>query len=266
MIFLSVELTNFILGFTFLLGLIFGSFTNCLAWRIAHNESIAHGRSHCAVCNHTLSPLDLVPLLSWLFLRGRCRYCGEKISIRYPLTELLCGLAFVGIVLRYDISIQTLEYMILTVLLLAAALVDLETGLIPDRLLIAGAVNFLFFSFFDAGGFLPAVLNGIFGSFVIFMPLFVLVLIMDRVLGRESMGGGDLKLYFTVGLYFSWKCNLFLVLLSCLLGIAFFFLFQNIRFGEEKRAFPFGPAIAAAVYLSLLAAEPVVTWYFGLFY
>ncbi len=208
----------------------------------------------------------MVPLLSWIFLRGRCRYCGEKISIRYPLTELICGFAFAGIVLRYDISIQTLEYMVLTVLLLAIALVDLETGLIPDRLLVAGVVNFIVFSFFDAGGFLSALLGGIFGSLAIFAPLFVLVLIMDRVLGRESMGGGDLKLYFMAGLYFSWKCNLFLVLLSCLLGIAFFFLFQNVRLGEEKKAFPFGPAIAAAVYLSLLAAEPVVTWYFGLFY
>ena len=265
----SIELIVYILLMTFSLGLIFGSFSNCLAWRIAHHESINHGRSHCAKCNHTLSPLDLVPVLSWLFLRGRCRYCHEKISIRYPLTELVCGAAFVGLVLRCGISFQTLEYMALVVILLAVAMVDLETGFIPDRLLIAGAVNFVLFSIlipiFEGGSILSALVSGLLGSLAIFAPLFILVLIMDRVLGRESMGGGDLKLYFMIGLYFSWKCNLFLVLLSCLTGIAFFLVFRNVRLGEDERAFPFGPAIAAAAYVSLLAAEPAVAWYFGLF-
>lgn len=269
MLYISIVIASYLLIFVFFLGLILGSFSNCLAWRIAHHESINYGRSHCAVCNHTLSPLDLVPVFSWLFLRGRCRYCHEKISIRYPLAELVCGVAFVGLALRYGISFQTLEYMALVVILLAVALVDLETGLIPDRLLIAGVINFTLFSFivpiFGSGSVVSALISGLLGSLAIFVPLFVIVLIMDRVLGRESMGGGDLKLYFMIGLYFSWKCNLFLVLLSCLTGIAFFYLFRNVRLGEDGRAFPFGPAIAAAAYVSLLVAEPVVTWYFGLF-
>lgn len=269
MLFLSPILTIYIIIIALIFGLIFGSFSNCLAWRIAHHESINHGRSHCAVCNHTLSPLDLVPVFSWLFLRGRCRYCHEKISIRYPLAELVCGVAFVGLTLRYGISFQTLEYMALVVILLAVALVDLETGLIPDRLLIAGVINFTLFSFivpiFGSGSVVSALIRGLLGSLTVFLPLFIIVLIMDRVLGRESMGGGDLKLYFMIGLYFSWKCNLFLVLLSCLTGITFFYLFRNVRLGEDGRAFPFGPAIAVAAYVSLLVAEPVVTWYFGLF-
>lgn len=262
---LSPILATYILTITLLLGLSLGSFSNCLAWRIAHGESIVHGRSHCAVCNHPLSALELIPLFSWLFQKGRCRHCGEMISVRYPLTELVCGLCFVGLVLRYDVSVVTLEYMVLTVILLTIALVDLETGLIPDRLLAAGIVNFVLFCVFDSRGFLPALGIGFLRGLVVSLPLLLLVLAADKVLGRESMGGGDLKFFYVLGLYFNWKCSLFLLLLSCILGIAFFAIFQKVRISGDEKAIPFGPAIAAAAYVSLLAAEPVVHWYMGLF-
>jgi len=94
----------------FIFGLVFGSFLNCWAWRIVHNESVLKGRSHCAVCNHELGALDLVPLFSWIFLKGKCRYCGEKISARYPLVELICGLYFLSIFLytAYRLTVSAL--------------------------------------------------------------------------------------------------------------------------------------------------------------
>ena len=104
MLHLSPAITAYILVITALLGLVMGSFCNAWAWRLAHGESIARGRSHCAVCGHTLAARDLVPLLSWLTLRGKCRYCGEPISPRYPAVELVSGLHYVSILLRYDVS------------------------------------------------------------------------------------------------------------------------------------------------------------------
>ena len=98
-------------------GAVFGSFINCTAWRIAHGENFLKGRSHCAECGHALSAADLVPVFSYLFLRGKCRYCGKKISPRYMLTELLLAAAFVCFVLRFGISGETLRYMGLAVIL-----------------------------------------------------------------------------------------------------------------------------------------------------
>ena len=122
------------------LGAVFGSFINCAAWRIAHGESFLKGRSHCAECGHELKALDLVPVFSYLFLRGKCRYCGKKISPRYMITELLLAAAFVGIVLRFGISGETLRYLGLSVILLGLSLVDLETYRIPNGFIIAGII------------------------------------------------------------------------------------------------------------------------------
>jgi Type II secretory pathway, prepilin signal peptidase PulO and related peptidases len=106
MLHLSAALTAYILALTALLGLVAGSFLNCLAWRLSHGESVLKGRSHCARCGHTLGAGDLIPVVSYLMLKGRCRWCGEKISPRYPLTELSSMLIFLGIVLRYDVTFQ----------------------------------------------------------------------------------------------------------------------------------------------------------------
>ena len=118
MLYLTPALTVYILTVTALLGLVFGSFCNAWAWRIAHGESIVHGRSHCAVCGHPLSARDLVPLLSWLFLRGKCRYCGAPISVRYPAVELISALYYLSIVLRFGLSADALRLLILGSLLL----------------------------------------------------------------------------------------------------------------------------------------------------
>jgi len=123
---------------SFVLGSVFGSFINCFAWRITHHESILKGRSHCAVCGHTLAALDLVPIFSWLFLRGKCRYCGEKISPRYMLTELALGAAFLLCFLRFGLSWETLRLMALSVALLGLSLVDLEIQEIPDGFILYG--------------------------------------------------------------------------------------------------------------------------------
>lgn len=266
MLHLTPALTAYILIVTAVLGLVMGSFSTCAAGRMAAGEGFLRGRSHCDACGRVLSPADLIPLLSWLILGGKCRYCGARIPVRCPLMELLCAAAFAGLVLRYDVTAETAEYAILTVLLLTAALVDYDTGLLPDSLLAAMGVNFIAFAVITGSDILTKILRGLGGGAAAAMPLLALVLVMDRLLGKESMGGGDVKLFFAVGLYFSWREALFLLIVSSVLGILFALLCGK-RTGdpENSKAFPFGPAIAAGAYLSLLAAVPAVGWYLSLF-
>lgn len=264
---LTPAMKAYFLIVTAALGLVMGSFTACMAWRIARGEDFVRGRSHCDSCGHVLGGRDLIPVLSWIVLRGRCRYCGAKISAACPLTELLTAAAFVAVVLCRGFTLAAAELLVLTVLLLAIALVDLDTGLIPDRLLLAVFLNFVVFAGLNGGAYWSVIGQGLLSGLTVAGPLLVLVLIMDRVLKKESMGGGDLKLFYVIGLYFDWKCNLFNVMLACVLGIVFTLVFSKVRTGdgENPRAFPFGPSIAAASYVTALVGERVVDWYLRLF-
>lgn len=252
--------TAYILFLTALLGLVMGSFLNCTAWRLVHHEPIARGRSHCVSCGHVLGPLDLIPLFSWVFLRGRCRYCGERISPRYPLTELFCAVIYVSVVLRYQLTWDTLRFLWLLSLLFVAALVDLEDGWIPDRLLVLGAVGYVPTALLSGGWQL--LVRGLFGAVVLFVPLLLLVLLMDRIMGAETMGGGDLKLIALLGLYFGWDQGLLLILVSCVFGLLLAAAAGKLK---TRTKTPFGPSLALAAWVTALFGGPVIGWYRGFF-
>ena len=254
MLSISPFLTAYILFVTALLGLVFGSFCNAWAWRLAHGESIAHGRSHCAVCGHPLAARDLVPLFSWLFLRGRCRYCGAPISPRYPAVELVSALYYVSVVLRFGLTVDALRFLILGSLLLTASLVDLDTMELPNGLLLAAALSALLRL---PGGWKSALL----GAVAVSVPLLLLVLLADRLLGRETMGGGDIKLVAVLGLHFGPLQTLFLLILACVLGLP-----RGAAMKKAKDApFPCGPALSLAGWLTALCGGPAVSWYLSLF-
>lgn len=265
---LTPALAAYLLFCTVLLGLTMGSFASCMAWRIAQREDFLRGRSHCDECGHELTAKELVPVFSWLVQRGRCRWCGSKISVRCPFTELLCAAAFVGIIVGYGATAQALQYLILTVLLLAVALVDYDTGLIPNGLLLAIFINWAVFTpFLNQSTFFTNLTVGIISALCASIPLLLLSLFMDRILRRESMGGGDMKLFFVCGLYLAMQEVLFLLIVSCIFGLLFAILTQK-KTGdpENPEAFPFGPAIAAGAYVSLLVAKPAVAYYISLFF
>lgn len=250
-------LTVYILVLTGVLGAVLGSFINCMAWRIAHQESVLKGRSHCAVCNHTLGALDLVPVFSYLFLRGRCRYCHERISPRYMLTELLMAVIAVSIVWKYDVSFLSLRYLVLLCMLLALALVDLEIYEIPNAFIIAGIVWWVVtLPFMEEP--MTLVKSGLIGGFAIAGSILILSMIMDKVLKKTSMGGGDIKLFFVAGLFLGPWVSLLNLILACVLGILLVVVLRQNRI-------PFGPAISGAVWMSLLFGKEIVQWYLGLF-
>ncbi len=245
----------------FALGAVFGSFLNCAAWRIAHGESFLRGHSRCPACGHALGLPDLVPIFSWIFQRGRCRYCGVKISVRYPLTELAFGLITLLCLLRFDLTVLCLRNWIFLCCLFCLSLVDLECYTIPDGcLLIAagawvGALPFLRPGWAEIG---RSVLAGlVFGGGIL-----LLSIVMDKLLGRESLGGGDVKLFAVVGLYLGFIGTLFTMLFSCVLGLLF--ALRQGRRGEKGRAIPFGPSISLAAAFMLLFGEGFVKWYLGL--
>lgn len=239
------------------LGSCMGSFLNCAAWRITRGESFLTGRSHCPSCGHELGFIELMPVFGWIILKGRCRHCKEKISVRYLLTETGFGLITVLCLLRFDLSVLCLRNYIFLCILFLLTLTDIEDMIIPDGCHIAALITWLAaepFLFDGVGNVISHVLAAIiYGG-----GLLAISLIMDRVLGRDSMGGGDIKLFGVTGLYLGIIGTLFVVLLACIMGLVFHYA---VRRKEEEKAFPFGPWIAAAAAIILLYGAPLISWY-----
>ncbi len=254
MLSLSPFLTAYIVSLAALLGLALGSFCSAWAWRMVRGASIARGRSRCARCGHVLAPRDLVPLLSWLALRGKCRYCGGPISPRDPAAELVSGAYYVSIVLGYGLTVDALRLLILGSLLLTASLVDLDTMELPDGLLAGAALSALLRL---PGGWKSALL----GALAVAGPLLLLVLLADALAVRETMGGGDIKLAALLGLHFGPAQALLLLILACALGL----LLGTVLKRTKDAPFPFGPALSLSAWLTALAGEPLVDWYLSLF-
>lgn len=245
----------------FCLGACMGSFLNCAAWRITHGESFIRGRSHCPFCGHELGLVELIPVFGWLILKGRCRHCREKISVRYLLTEIIFGAITVMCLLRFDLTVLCLRNYIFLCILFLLTLTDIEDMIIPDGCHVAALLvwvatePFLFAGWKDVGFSILSLV--IFGG-----GLLAISLVMDRILGRDSLGGGDIKLFGVVGLYLGLIGTLFTVVLACAAGLVFH-LFSGGR-KEEGQAFPFGPWIAGAAAVMLLYGAPLVSWYLGL--
>lgn len=251
-------LLAFVSAVLFILGTIFGSFINCTAGRIVAGEDWIRGKSHCEHCNHELGVLDLVPVLSYVFLGGRCRYCHTRLPIRYLLSEILMGILFVWRFLRFGI----LDYMlardlVFIAILFGLSLVDLDSYIIPDGFIIAGIVNWLLAVFFvsDRKDYL---LRGLAGGLLIGGMVLCLSLVMDKILKKESLGGGDVKLLFMVCLYTGAFQGLFLLFLSCVTGLLFVILLK-------ERKIAFGPSISIAAFVVLLYGQAFMNWYLGLF-
>ena len=259
MLYLTPAFTVYCCFVAALLGACMGSFLNCMAWRVVHGESVLHGRSHCDVCGHVLTAGDLIPVVSYLVHRGRCRWCGAKLSARHVWGEAAAAVTFTALLLRYDISLQMLEALLLACVLLACAFADLEGYIIPDRFLLFGAGVFIVFLVWEPEP-LHRLIQGALGGLAVPGALLAVVLMMEKRMGREAMGGGDLKLLALTGLYLGWMGNLLCLLLACVLGIC-----AGLASGRRDAPIPWGPSIAAAAWVTLLTGDRVLQWYLSLF-
>lgn len=240
-----------------LLGASLGSFFDCAAVR----GGVPTGRSRCDHCGHVLGPGDLVPVFSYLLHRGRCHYCGNPIPPRCLIAELAGALLFASLGLKFGLSLELLMQLILGSLLLALALVDWSIHVLPDRLLLLMGANRLLFLFVLRQPLGQTLAEMALGALSVSFPLLLLSLAMDYLLKKESMGGGDIKLLFILGLYMSWLEMLLLLFIGCVLALVWVLVAGRHRSGGE---IPFGPFLSAAWLIVTLFGVPWIQWYLGL--
>lgn len=256
---LPSALNAYLAVLVFCLGACIGSFVTCAADRYVAHSSVLRGRSHCPACGAALSAVDLVPILSFLFLRGKCRKCGAPIPPKCFFTELLSALVALATFLRYGFGFVTLEYLILFSILLAVALIDAETMEIPDGLILSGILLFALF-LYPHGNSAARAKDALIGCIAIGGGILLLSLLLDFLLKKETLGGGDVKLLAMLALFTGTFRGLLLILSASLIGLFFFALRRNTR----QKEFPFGPALSLSAVFVLLAGQEIIDLYLSL--
>ena len=249
--------------FIFLFGLIIGSFLNCVIYRLKQEENLG-GRSYCPSCRHGLAWFDLVPIFSFLFLGGRCRYCKRRLSWQYPVVEFLTGILFVTtywyLANIQNLSLVSVLYLLIIIcVLVVVTIVDLKHYLIPTTLTLAASLIALFYNYFflNSGVFIDHIIAA-FGA-ALFFALIVLV-----TLGR-GMGEGDIFLACMIGMVLGLKGTLVAVFVAFVIGaIVAIFL---VALGRKKfgQAVPFGPFLVLGFLASLFWGEFLLNWYLMLY-
>lgn len=251
--------------FSAVLGLLIGSFLNVCILRIPREQSVANGRSHCMSCRHPLSPIELVPVFSWLLLRGRCRHCGARISPRYMLVEALTAVLYALVALRFGLSWPTLIWFCFVSLLVVVAFIDLDWQIIPNGVLLFGLVPGVLCAAFLL--FVPWY-EALLGAFVGGGSLLLVDLLGRLIFKKESMGGGDVKLLALIGLYLGWKLTLLSLVFAVISGaiIGLVVLSRSKADEREGRMMPFGPFLAMGATAALLWGAQFLNWYFSLLF
>jgi leader peptidase (prepilin peptidase)/N-methyltransferase len=240
------------------MGVLFGSFFNVVAYRLPRGESLARPRSRCPGCQTPIKPYDNVPVLSWLLLRGRCRSCGTRISPRYPIVEAGTGLLCALVVIAKGADEDVLLALALVLLLVPVTLIDLDHRIIPNKLMIVGAVVAPALVLLTApDDILEHVIAGVAaGGFFL-----LAVLAYPR-----GMGMGDVKLAGVLGLFLGRAVapGVFVALVAGTLIGALIMARKGVHEGR-KTAVPFGPFLALGGVVALFAGDAMVDWYLSTF-
>jgi len=277
--------TPLLLSGVFLFGLLLGSFLNVVMirvpplleydWRCQCNELLAleigqkveveerppgviRGRSKCPRCGHQITALENVPLLSFLFLRGRCSACRAKISWRYPLVELLTGVLFLVTIWHFGPTIQGLTALALTAFLIVLTGIDAETQLLPDNFTLPLLWLGIGINLFNVHASLP---DAVIGAILGYMSLWLIYHLFRLLTGKEGMGYGDFKLLGALGAWLGWQMLPLIVLLSSLVGALFGLTLMAIGKMHRDNPMPFGPFIAAAGWIALIWGQQILDAY-----
>jgi leader peptidase (prepilin peptidase) / N-methyltransferase len=256
-----VNLDAYELAILVLLGLAVGSFLNVCIHRLPRGQSLNNPPSRCPSCDYRLRWSDNIPVLSYVLLGGRCRQCRAKISIRYPLVELITMALFVihGLVFGWSaILIPRLVFACAMVVLFA---IDLEHQLLPNVITLPGIVVGLIASTVLPPGIIDALIGVVIGGGV----LWVIGEAYFRFSGHEGMGGGDVKMLAMIGAFLGWKLVLVTLVLSSVLGSIIGVIVIAARKGGMKHALPYGTFLALGALVASLAGDRIVNWYVGLY-
>lgn len=246
----------------FVFGLIMGSFANVVIHRLPKKESVVTPRSRCPQCQSLIRWYDNIPVVSWLLLSGRCRQCQKRISIRYPLVELLTGLLFLG--LYYFVGWQwlLLEYLIFAFGLVVVTFIDFDHMILPDVFTLSGiGIGLLGAILNPEREFLPALAGVIMGGGFLWLIAFLYYVWRKE----EGMGGGDIKLLAWIGAVLGWQSIPFVILASSVIGSVVGVAVMIKTKGGLKSSIPFGPYLALAAILYIMGGHQLGLWYLRIF-
>jgi leader peptidase (prepilin peptidase)/N-methyltransferase len=240
----------------FVFGLIIGSFCNVVIYRLPHGKSIVTPGSQCRSCGNSICPWDNIPVLSYVLLRGRCRFCKEPISARYPAVELASGILYVLLWYKLGLSLPFVFYGLLTSVLVVVALIDLDHKIIPNIITLPGLAIGLGLSVWGLPITpLASVLGLLVGG-----TLFYLIAIVSK----GGMGGGDIKLIAMIGAFLGWQGALFTIFSGALLGSLVGMMLMLLGKKGRKDKVPFGPFLSCGAILFMLSGDDLIQWYLNL--
>lgn len=253
----------FIYVIVFILGLVIGSFLNVCIYRIPKKEDIVAGRSHCMNCKETLKWYDMVPVFSFMFLKGKCRFCKSKLSMQYPIIEFLNGLLYVIVFYVYGwdttfIILLNIVYCMAISVLVVISVIDYRTFTIPEVLnktLLVFALIATIINYFGQDMSSKVLIEHIIGFFIVSIFL-ALVFYISK---GKGIGGGDVKLMATAGLLLGWKLILLAFILGCLFASIIHLGKMFIK--NADRTLAFGPYLSAGIIVSLLFGTDIINWY-----
>ena len=269
------------IGLAFVLGLLFGSFLNVVIFRFPHllkyqwsaqshewlheteyhapkPAGINHPASHCYSCKTPLKPWHNVPLLSFLWLRGKCAYCRTPISLRYPLVELLTAILSACVVYRFGWSIEAGLGLILTWVMIALSGIDIDHQLLPDDIVLP--VLWLGLGLSLAPVFANST-DAIIGAIAGYLVFWIVFQVFKRLTGKEGMGHGDFKLLALFGAWFGWQYLAQIILISTLVGSVIGISLILLKINSRDKTIPFGPYIALAGWIAMLWGNKINALY-----
>ena len=262
--------------FAFIIGTIFGSFLNVVILRIPREESIVFGGSHCYSCENKLKPWHNIPLFSWVFLRGKCSFCKSKISVQYPLIELVSGVLFVALASKFSLSLPLFFIALSFLMLLALSIIDLKYKMVPDSLNLL-AIFFAIIGAWSLQGFFINLQNALLfaGGFTLLRFALSYYLTssiyraglktktswnkyFDRTPFIEAMGEGDIMVAATMGALLGLKLTLVAIFISALLALPI--MLMVLKGSKEEQRVPFVPFLALATFIVYMLDSPILAY------
>lgn len=252
----------------FVFGLFVGSFLNVCIYRMPRRLSIILPSSRCPSCNSPIKPWDNIPLVSYVLLGGRCRFCKARISLRYPLVELLNAVFYVWILWRFGLGWHTLMYYFFCSALIVIAFIDLDFQIIPDRITLTGIpIGLIAGSFLLPDPFsrflLLGIENSLIGMLTGFGFFYLLAFAGSTIFKKEALGGGDIKMMAMIGAVMGWKAVLLTTFLGSSAGAVFGILLMIFKGKDRMTKIPFGPFLALGAVATLFYAQEMFSWYLG---
>ena len=239
--------------YIFIIGTIMGSFFNVVAHRLSNNESIIKPGSHCESCQHLLKWYELIPIISFLIQGGRCRQCHIKLSWWYPLIEIITGLFYLFSYLYFGLSPDFFISLVISSVLVITCITDFNYLIILDEPLVIGSILIIIITLITSG--LVDTLIAILSGLLLFFFMLLVKILGDKAFKRESLGGGDIKLSFFIGLSLGYKLAFVNLVLASLLTlpIAFYYLVKY-----KDREVPFGPFLIISNFIIFVFASPIL--------